>query len=152
MKINLTNKQYRLLLDLVYTGAWLINAHRDEALKEYEEVESYVYSFAKQFGLDNLVEYVREKDTYYPTREFEEGQVNDFVDEYDDDTFWSELQYRLADRDVDQDGPIVPEAGRSAEDTRFMRIMERESQYEQEFIDHGLDHVKVKLSTPPAKE
>ncbi len=153
MKINLTNKQYRLLLDLVYTGAWLINAHRTDTIKtEYEELESYLYSFAKPYGLDNLVDYVHEKDKYYPSLALEESQVREFIDEYDEENFWEELVSRLATRDIDNGGSIPAEEGRSAQETRAMRIWEREDEYSDEFEEHGLDRVIVKLKAPITKE
>ena len=41
MKIELTEQQYRYLLDLVYIGNWVINSTREnDRIREYDEVES----------------------------------------------------------------------------------------------------------------
>ena len=41
MKIELTEKQFRRLLDLVYIGNWVLNSTRgDDRIREYDEVES----------------------------------------------------------------------------------------------------------------
>jgi len=78
-KIEFTKEQFEALLKLVYLGNWLANANRDGSnenphLEEYEKIENYIFSFAKQFGFD---EYVDDKDAregkFYPTRTFEEG-------------------------------------------------------------------------------
>lgn len=43
MKIELTEKQFRRLLDLVYIGNWVLNSTRgDDRIREYDEVESTV--------------------------------------------------------------------------------------------------------------
>lgn len=49
MKIELTKEQYRKLVELVYLGNWLVNAHREagECLQEYEESEQHFLSFYK---------------------------------------------------------------------------------------------------------
>ena len=40
MKIELTEQQYRYLLDLVYIGNWVLNSTReDDRIKEYDQVE-----------------------------------------------------------------------------------------------------------------
>ena len=43
MKIDLTEKQFRRLLDLVYVGNWVMNSTRgDDRIQEYDDVESAV--------------------------------------------------------------------------------------------------------------
>ena len=45
MKIELTEQQFRYLLDLVYIGNWVMNSTReDDRIKEYDQVESLVFS------------------------------------------------------------------------------------------------------------
>ena len=41
MKIELTEQQFRYLLDLVYIGNWVINSTREnDRIQEYDQVES----------------------------------------------------------------------------------------------------------------
>ena len=50
MKIELTEKQFRRLLDLVYIGNWVLNSTRgDDRIREYDEVESLWQSMCFQF-------------------------------------------------------------------------------------------------------
>ena len=57
MKIELTEQQYRYLLDLVYIGNWVINSTReDDRIKEYDQVESLVFSHCLQRRMRSLVE------------------------------------------------------------------------------------------------
>ena len=56
MKIELTEQQYRYLLDLVYIGNWVINSTReDDRIKEYDQVESLVFSHCLQRRMRSLV-------------------------------------------------------------------------------------------------
>ena len=56
MKIELSKEQYQCLVRLVMAGNWLINSHRagDEILEEYEEMEQYILSLAKQFDAEDI--------------------------------------------------------------------------------------------------
>ena len=44
MKIELTEQQFRYLLDLVYIGNWVINSTREnDRIQEYDQVESLIF-------------------------------------------------------------------------------------------------------------
>ena len=58
MELNLTQKQFRRLLDLVYIGNWVLNSTRgDDRIREYDEVmermDTYLGEF-EQHGTDNI--------------------------------------------------------------------------------------------------
>lgn len=57
MKIELTEQQFRYLLDLVYIGNWVINSTREnDRIKEYDQVEALVFSHCLQQKMSKLVE------------------------------------------------------------------------------------------------
>ena len=57
MKIELTDRQFRYLLDLVYIGNWVINSTREnDRIKEYDQVESLVFSHCLSQKMPGLVE------------------------------------------------------------------------------------------------
>ena len=99
MKIFFTKKQYETLIKMAYLGSWLANACRtgDDGDMEIEEIEQYIYSFAKDFRLEDLLEQ-SESGSIYPTRAFEEN-LDTYIDEYNDENFWDELVHSLARRD-----------------------------------------------------
>jgi len=100
MQINFTKSQYEQLLKLVYLGVWLTNAHRtDDRIKEFDDLESYVLSMAKEFGLDKFVDdEPMDGRTHFPSRHFEEEtEVQRLIAEYDENTFLDELIERLAE-------------------------------------------------------
>ena len=60
MKIELTEQQFRYLLDLVYIGNWVINSTREnDRIQEYDQVESLVFSHCLHHKMSKLVELYR---------------------------------------------------------------------------------------------
>jgi hypothetical protein len=100
-KIELTPEQYKNLLRLVYLGHWMSNSHRDDPIIELDNVENLVYSFAKDFGCDEMVDCDNKFNRFYPSFELE-SEMDTYIQEYDDYTFWDELAWHLADRDFDK--------------------------------------------------
>ncbi|NLN14018.1 MAG: hypothetical protein GX185_00265 [Tissierellia bacterium] len=141
MKINFTKKQFRKLLDLVFLGELVINGHRppDEAIGEYEDLLQYIYSFAKEMGYEDLIEYSSEYDKFFETRKFDESGIQDYVDEYDENVFWFELALRLAKRDVIRE----VEADEIGGDDYLLRVLHKEELYQDEFYENGLQNVIV---------
>ena len=44
MKLELTTKQFRRLLDMAYIGNWILNSTRgDDRFKDYDDVESLLW-------------------------------------------------------------------------------------------------------------
>jgi len=93
MKINLTKKQYVLLIKILYLGTWMANAHRtDDKIEEFEEFEQYILSFSKNFGMEDSVEYDEGLKMFFLTEEFiNNSGVQELIDEYDNDTFGMNL-------------------------------------------------------------
>ena len=57
MELELTRKQLRRLLDMVYIGNWILNSTRGEdRFKDYDEVESLLFAHAAQEGMPSLAE------------------------------------------------------------------------------------------------
>ena len=57
MELELTRKQLRRLLDLVYIGNWILNSTRGEdRFKDYDEVESLLFAQAAREGMPTLAE------------------------------------------------------------------------------------------------
>lgn len=102
MKINFTKKQYESLIKLIYLGEWVVNAHRvDDRVRELEELEQYVLSFYKDFGMERYITFDEDLKKFFTTTDFEDiSKVNDYIDDYNDNTFWDELIFRLARRDL----------------------------------------------------
>jgi hypothetical protein len=148
-KIELTKQQFKTLLKMVYLGNWLANAQRDGSnenshLKEYEEIENYIFSFAKQFGLDEYVDDEEsKKGKFYPTRVFEEEtDVQKLIEEYDEETFWDELIDRLGDRDFWRHYS-KDEIQKMTQEERFEKLYEFIDKWADEINEHGIERLKI---------
>ena len=135
MEIKLTQKQFRRLLDLVYIGNWVLNSTRgDDRIREYDEVESLVFSHCLQNGMTKLTELYQGE--LIPSRAFAEGGIHEAIMAYEDVTFFEILAQELALRDMD-DPPITAE--------NYDEIMGRMEEYLTEFEANGTDHITVDM-------
>ena len=133
MELNLTEKQFRRLLDLVYIGNWVLNSTRgDDRIREYDEVESQVFAHCLDHGMAKLVELYDGE--LIPSRAFAEGGIHEAIMAYEDVTFFEILAEELALKDL-------------GEPTRenYNDILERMEEYMGEFEENGTDHVTVDL-------
>lgn len=95
---------------------------------------------AKEFGYEELIEFDDEFNEYMPTRAYENSEVNDYIDAYEDKVFWEELVVRMARRQaLNELGDENPDMT-SAE--LRQRQIELEEYYEDEFIENGIYHLK----------
>lgn len=145
MKINFTKKQYEDLVKLVYLGTWMVNAHRtDDRVEKYEELEQYILSFYKDFGMENFILFDEELKRFFPTKEFEEEtDVEQYKDEYNNDIFWEELIDRLARRD------FIRAYGeenllKMTWEERFEKEQPFIDKYDEEFEKNGIENLDIK--------
>ena len=135
MKIELTEQQYRYLLDLVYIGNWVINSTRENyRIQEYDQVESLVFSHCLQHKMRSLVELYRGE--LIPSRAFADGGIHEAIEHYEDIVFYEILAEELALRDLDAD---------QATAENYDEVMERMEEYMGEFEAHGTDHISVDM-------
>ena len=58
MTIDLTNGEFRSLLDLVYIGNWILNSTRgNDRIEEYDRVECKIFGMCSGTPLSGLVEH-----------------------------------------------------------------------------------------------
>ena len=133
MEIELTRKQFRRLLDLVYIGNWILNSTRGEdRFNDYDEVESLLFARAAQEGMPTLAE-VYEGEVI-PSRAFAEGGIHEAIMDYENNVFFEILAEDLARRDMD-DVPI--------DDSNCDELNRRIDAYIDEFEAHGTDNITV---------
>jgi hypothetical protein len=145
MKINFTKKEFRNLLDLVYLGNWVMTANDtedDEEKSKYEEITQKIYSFAKEFGCEHLIEYDSEFEEYIETAEFEDSEVSEYLEEFEENNFWETLSMRLAERDFLKE--IKPgEFNKIPLNEKIMKTQEHEQKWVEEFSKNGIDNLKI---------
>jgi len=135
MEIKLSEKQFRRLLDLVYIGNWVLNSTRgDDRIRQYDEVESLIFSHCLGHGMASLTELYEGE--LIPSRAFAEGGIHEAIMAYEDVTFFEILAQEMALRDMD-DPPITPE--------NYDEVMERMGVYLMEFEQNGTDNISVDM-------
>ena len=147
MKIDITTEEYRDLLDLLYIGNWVLHAHKTEEAprtKSYDTVIQKIYSSADAAGFGPLIEYDTRDRRYYPSPEFEDStKAIGFIDEFVDDSFWDELVFRLAERDVARRVSGYEQLRLLSPDDRTALLTPAEEHYSDEFYQNGLDHLVI---------
>ena len=138
MNLELSQKQFRRLLDLVYIGNWILNSTRgDQRFTDYDEVESLLFGRAALEGMPSLAELYQGE--IVPSRAFVEGGIHEAIMEYENNVFFDILAEDLARRDMD-DVPI--------DESNYEELASRIDAYIAEFEEHGTDNILVDLDTP----
>ena len=138
MNLELSQKQFRRLLDMVYIGNWILNSTRgDQRFTDYDEVESLLFGKAALEGMPALAELYQGE--IVPSRAFVEGGIHEAIMEYENNVFFDILAADLARRDMD-DAPI--------DESNYDELASRIDAYIAEFEQHGTDNILVDLDTP----
>lgn len=133
MQIELTKKQYRRLLDMVYIGNWVLNSARGrDRFQDYDEVQSVLFAQAPKAGMDALM--TVGPDCAEPSAAFCAGGIHEAIQDYEDSVFFDILAEELARRDMN-DAPI--------DETNMDELNRRIEEYMTEFEAHGTDNVQV---------
>ena len=133
MKLELTTKQFRRLLDMAYIGNWILNSTRgDDRFKDYDDVESLLFAKAREEGMGVLAEdWLGE---VVPSRAFAEGGIHEAIVEYENNVFFDILAEDLARRDMED---------ASIDQNNYEELSSRIDAYIAEFEQHGTDNILV---------
>ena len=126
MQIELTPKEFRRLLDMVYIGNWVLNSTRGEdRFADYDDLES------KLFALSPALSEVW-NGTIVPSRAYTEGGIHEAIAYYEDNIFYEIQAEELSRRYMD-----YPEIN----DDNYDEIVTRMDRYMSEFELSGVDHL-----------
>ena len=126
MQIELTKKEFRRLLDLVYIGNWVLNSTRgDDRFQDYDDLESKIFALSP--ALSELWNGV-----VVPSKAFAEGGIHEAIAYYEDNVFYQILAEELSRRDMD-----YPEIN----EENYDEIITRMDRYMSEFQTSGVDHL-----------
>lgn len=131
MQIELSSKEFRRLLDMVYIGNWILNSTRgDDRFADYDDLESKLFALARQNGMAVLAE--DWNDTVIPSKAYQQGGIQEVIALYEDNVFYEILAEELSRRDMGY-------ADITADN--YDEIVSRMSQYMQEFEASGVDRL-----------
>lgn len=133
MKLELTTKDFRRLLDMVYIGNWVLNSTRgDDRISDYDRVESILFAKAAEQGMTALAEVYQGE--IIPSKAFAEGGIHEAIMEYENNVFFEILAEDLARRDM-EDTPI--------DESNYAELASRIDAYISEFEANGTDNILV---------
>lgn len=139
MKIELSKKEFRRLLDLVYIGNWILNSTRgDDRFEDYDDVESKLFAMCREEGMSGLVE--KWEGTDIPSKAFAEGGIHEAIMDYEDTVFYEILAEELARRDMDY---------QEVSQENYNELVTRMDEYIAEFEAHGTDNILIPSMDEP---
>ena len=126
MQIELTPKEFRRLLDLVYIGNWVLNSTRgNDRFSDYDDLESKLFALSPalcEIWNGSIV----------PSRAFAEGGIHEAIALYEDNVFYEILAEELSRRDMDY--PEITEEN-------YDEIIGRMDRYMTEFQVSGVQNL-----------
>ena len=126
MQIDLTAKEFRRLLDLVYIGNWVLNSTRGEdRFQDYDDLESKIFALSPALSEEW-------EGPIVPSRAYTEGGIHEAIAYYEDNVFYEILAEELSRRDMD-----YPEIN----DDNYEEIIGRMNKYMSEFQASGVEHL-----------
>jgi len=147
MKMEFSKGQYRDLLKMCEIANSVYGILGDAVSEDYkkqsrriEELQRYLLSFADQFGCSEMKELY--KGEIIPSDMFSE-KIREVMDNYNDETFWYELETRLGKRDFEKD--MTKEERKEAKKDGWLpfRVHDFYEKWTKEFEEHGVDRLGI---------
>ena len=133
MNIELTDKEFRRLLDLVYIGNWILNSTREkDRFEDYDILQEKLFALCARNGMSALIS--RWQGHIFPSQAYENGGIHEAIADYEDAVFFDILAEELARRDMDYQ-PVSRE--------NYDELVSRMDDYIAEFEAHGTDNISI---------
>ena len=135
MNIELSDKEFRRLLDMVYIGNWILNSTRgDDRFEDYDLMQEKLFSLCPANGMRSLEQTWRGH--IFPSKAYEDGGIHEAIADYEDAVFYNILAEELARRDLGLE---------DSDPENFDELTARMEDYLDEFEKNGLDTVSVDI-------
>ena len=134
VNFELSEKEFRRLLDLVYIGNWILNSTRgeDDRFEDYDLLQEKFFAFAGKNDMKALVESYMGH--YFPSKAYEEGGIHEAIADYEDAVFFDILAEELARRDMIEE---------NLNQDDMTELTKRMDDYMDEFERNGIDRLTV---------
>lgn len=146
MKINITKKQYEVLIGALQITGTVYGVMSDMVDKKYKKqsddldaLEDHILSIADEMGKGDIV------DSYEGKRSVDFESMSQYLEdlnEYEEYTFWENLSSKLARREMhemyDQE-----KLKTMNEEEHFMTFLKLEEKYLKEFGKHGIERFRI---------
>ena len=133
MNIELSDKEFRRLLDLIYVGNWILNSARgDDRFEDYDDLQEKFFALAGKNGMRALV--TAYMGHYFPSKAYEDGGIHEAIADYEDAVFFDILAEELARRDMLEE---------NLNQDDMNELTNRMNDYMDEFEKNGVDRIVV---------
>ena len=133
MNIQLSQKEFRHLLDLVYIGNWILNSTRGlDRFEAYDELQEKIFTYALQNNMPELTQHFMGH--IFPSQAYEEGGIHEAIADYEDAVFFDILAEELARRDMSEEH-LNPDD--------LNELTARMDSYMNEFELHGIENISL---------
>ena len=132
MNIDLTDKEFRRRLHIVYIGNWILNSTRAaDRFEDYDIVQEKLFSLCAKNGMRSLIQVWHGH--VFPSKAYEDGGIHEAIADYEDAVFFDILAEELSRRDLGED----------IDD--FGALTARMDEYMAEFEKNGVANLTVDL-------
>ena len=135
MNIELTKKEFRHLLDMVYIGNWILNSTRNnDRFEDYDLLQEKIFSLASTGDFATLTQNFMGR--IFPSAAYEEGGIHDAIADYEDSIFFDILAEELARRDMSCE-QLNPDD--------LNELISRMDNYMSEFEINGVENISLNI-------
>lgn len=133
MNIELTQKEFRHLLDLIYIGNWVLNSTRGlDRFEVYDQLQEKFFTLALNNDTPELAQVFMGH--IFPSQAYEEGGIHEAIADYEDAVFFDILAEELARRDMSEDH-VSPDD--------INELTARMDNYMNEFEINGIENISL---------
>ncbi len=135
MNIELSKKEFRHLLDLVYIGNWVLNSTRGmDRFDAYDNLQEKIFAYATSNDMPELTQVFMGH--IFPSQAYEEGGIHEAIADYEDAVFFDILAEELARRDMSEEH-LNPDD--------FKELSARMDSYMNEFEINGIENISLNI-------
>lgn len=135
MNIELTDREFRRLLDMVYIGNWILNSTRgDDRFEDYDLIQEKLFALCPANGMRSLVQ--NWHGHIFPSQAYEDGGIHEAIADYEDAVFYNILAEELARRDLGLE---------DYDPDDFTELTARMEEYLAEFDKNGLNAINIDI-------
>ena len=135
MNIELSEKEFRRLLDMVYIGNWILNSARgNDRFEDYDLLQEKLFAQCPAHGMRTLVESWHGH--IFPSRAYEDGGIHEAIADYEAAVFYDILAEELARRDLGLE---------DSDPADYTELTARMDEYLDEFDKNGLSTINIDI-------
>ena len=135
MNIELSDKEFRRLLDMVYIGNWILNSSRgNDRFEDYDLLQEKLFALSPSRGMRSLVQVWHGH--IFPSKAYEDGGIHEAIADYEDSVFYNILAEELARRDLGLE---------DSDPEDFAELTGRMDEYMAEFEKNGLNSINIDI-------